>query len=420
MAFSILNIKKLKIWSLHETMLFALLSFFINQTSGQTNYKPGYIITKENDTINGLIDYRGDFRNSKKCSFKANENSKSIEYNPFEIKGFHFNNGKFYVSKSISIENSPDSIFVEYLVNGIADLFYYRDIDHDHYLIENNGELFELSNEEIYGYDKDKKIRYVRNSNKYIGLLKVTFSDCVELFPQIDKAELSHKSLINLTKNYHDYVCNDQQCIIYEKPLPVVRIRLAPVINFNISNLGFKKDPFYSSFDFEKSLSMSIGGIMNMSMPRQNENFSTQLELSGGKNYFYSLYIQDKGLFGKDYYDFHIFTSYLKGSLALTYTYPKGKIRPVIGLGGSICYWADYKVKIILEQANLSYINTYEFSDIQTPDILYGGFGRIGLNYYLSKRTIAFLNLTYDYNYGYDLELSSVIKTLGFNLGFFM
>jgi hypothetical protein len=419
MSYSILYIRNYKIRVIQKAILVGLLSVIISKTSGQTNYQPGYIITNENDTVNGLIDYRGDIRNSKKCSFKINENSSNIEYKPFEIKGFRFIDSKFYVSKSIIIENSQDSIFAEYLVNGIADLYYYRNMDQDHYFIEkNNGETYELSNEKKYGYDKGT--RYVRNSQEYIGLLKIAFSDCIELYPQVDKTEFDHKSLINVTKNYHDYVCKDQKCIIYEKQLPVIKIRFAPVINLNISNIRIGDDSFYSSFDFEKSVSLSLGGIINASMPRLNEKLSSQLEVSIGKDYFYSFFIQDHSIYRKDYYDFHIRTIYLKGSGALKYTYPKGKIRPVASLGGSMYYSINSKNKIILEQKSISYINTYEYNDITIPDILFGGFGQIGVNYYLNENKIMFFTITYDYNYGTNLETNIVMKTLGFKIGIFL
>ena len=38
---------------------------------GQTNPQEGYIITNENDTIRGTIDYLSDIRNMHTCLFKA-------------------------------------------------------------------------------------------------------------------------------------------------------------------------------------------------------------------------------------------------------------------------------------------------------------------------------------------------------------
>ena len=37
---------------------------------------------------------------------------------------------------------------------------------------------------------------------------------------KINNAKLSHKSLIDLTREYHYEVCENQECIIYEKKIP--------------------------------------------------------------------------------------------------------------------------------------------------------------------------------------------------------
>jgi hypothetical protein len=415
-----LIIKKSIIRLLQKSIPVFLLLFSISETAGQTDFQPGYIITIENDTIIGLIDYRGDIRNSKKCSFKPDENSQSIEYNPFEIKGFRFVNGKFYLSRSVLIENSQDSIFAEYLVNGITDLFYYRNLDQDHYLLEkNDGEIFELTNEKIYGYDDDRNTRYIRNSNKYIGLLKVAFSDCVELYPEVDKTELNHKSLIDVTKNYHDYVCKDQECIIYEKLLPVIKIKFAPVINLNLSSIKIGDDSFYSLFNFNKSVSISAGGILNISLPRLNNKLSTQIEVLTGENYFYGFLKYDE-IPRIYYYDFHIRSVYLNGLISLKYTYPKGKIRPIGNLGFSLYHSVHPEYKIILEQVSGSTVYTYENNTIPIPDFLYGGFGKIGVNYYLNEEIFLFLTLSYNLNYGQNVDASIFINTFGINLGIFL
>ena len=37
----------------------------------QTNPQPGYIITNENDTIRGIVNYLSDLRNMRGCHFRA-------------------------------------------------------------------------------------------------------------------------------------------------------------------------------------------------------------------------------------------------------------------------------------------------------------------------------------------------------------
>lgn len=185
----------------------------------QTDFRPGSYISLKNDTVHGLIDYRGDIRNAKFCVFKKDENSKPVKYAPGKIKAYRYTDSKYYISKIVKTKDDEKQVFVEYLVNGIADLFYYRDmqVNGNHYFIETeHGELFELKNEKDTIFIEGKG-KFLRETNRHIGLLKVAFADCMEIQPQIDKIELNHKSLINIAKNYHDYVCEEDKCIIYEK-----------------------------------------------------------------------------------------------------------------------------------------------------------------------------------------------------------
>lgn len=88
----------------------------------QSNYKQGYIITNENDTINGLIDFRTDRANSNVCKFKKSEKSDEQVFHPGEILGYRFiKEMKYYVSRTVEIDKIKQTVFLEYLVQGIKD-----------------------------------------------------------------------------------------------------------------------------------------------------------------------------------------------------------------------------------------------------------------------------------------------------------
>ncbi len=64
---------------------------------GQSNYKPGYVITLKGDTLKGLIDYREWNSNPKSINFKtAVTDSKARELTPEEINVFNINNRETY------------------------------------------------------------------------------------------------------------------------------------------------------------------------------------------------------------------------------------------------------------------------------------------------------------------------------------
>jgi len=208
MSFNLAKMNRSKI----RYVCLLLLTIKINSVSGQTNFREGFIINNQHDTIKGLIDYRGDIKNSTTCIFKKDENSTPIKYLPGEIKGYRFMDGKFYISRLVKVGDEEKNLFLEYLVNGIVDLYYYRDFENDYYFVEKECEdMIELTNE------KKELIRDARNeyysksivySNLYIGILKALFADCEEVAKKADNTKFEHNSLIKITKSYHDYVCD--------------------------------------------------------------------------------------------------------------------------------------------------------------------------------------------------------------------
>ena len=387
------------------------IMLYIVEVYGQTDFRQGYFINLENDTVFGLIDYRGDIRNSRLCVYKKDSISDPIRYKPGEIESYRFIESKFYISKTIKIKKEEKQIFVEYLVNGIADLFYYRDIDSYHYLLEtSNGQLLELTNEEKTIYVEGKG-EARRKTNKYIGLLKATFSDCMEMQSEIEKAELNHKSLINITKKYHDYVCEGEKCIIYEKKKVKVKFKVAPIIGINICNLSFNPDYFFSSFDFEKSIYPTIGILLNAGMPGLNEKLSFQTEIIMTKNYFYGF--KTSTVNNTAYYDMHIHTSSIQSSFGLKYTYPKGRMQPNLAFGVIFNNYIQYDTKLTEEIDNNFTVNTYEYIDIVHEKFLKGLFVQIGSNYHINKKYTLFTGLKYSYSLGIGTNLKSINLNCG-------
>ncbi len=96
--------------------LFLIINFLA--FSEYTNFRKGYIISLENDTISGLVDFRLDEENMCFVNFQAEGETNARQYFPGEITGYRLiDDGKFYVSKEIEIrDNKPQTVFVEYLV----------------------------------------------------------------------------------------------------------------------------------------------------------------------------------------------------------------------------------------------------------------------------------------------------------------
>ncbi len=105
--------------------------FIISASLAAQEYEEnGYIVTLDNDTIPGFIKPGTDAELSTEISFKRGRNGIIKKYNPRELLGFGFGNGRTYERKKIltTSGHGVDStfFFTKNLVRGKIDLFVLR------------------------------------------------------------------------------------------------------------------------------------------------------------------------------------------------------------------------------------------------------------------------------------------------------
>ncbi|QCK15738.1 hypothetical protein DCC35_13795 [Mangrovivirga cuniculi] len=236
--------------------LILLTGFFLSiiNIHAQTDFRPGYVITSSEDTLQGEIDYRGDLLMSKVCKFK-NKSNNVTEFSPGDIIAYRFIDSKYYVSKEV---NQKD-VFLEYLIQGEMNIYYMRDESGDHYYIEkDNTEFTRLPYEEKIMHVDGKRVLY--ESTQHIGLLKYYTRDAPDFVSRVKTIKKpEHRNLIKLAEDYHNAVCKEEEkCIIYEKKLPLIKIAVTPY-------LGLTKYKGYDGFVNE------IGGYLSFWAPRTSE-----------------------------------------------------------------------------------------------------------------------------------------------------
>ena len=105
---------------------------FLQNIFAQKNYVEGHIVTFENDTLSGFIDYQNWKKNPTLILFKNSKMSAPVIYSPKEINGFEVGD-EIYISASVKIETSPiklkeltdhkefsftsDKVFLQTLIN---------------------------------------------------------------------------------------------------------------------------------------------------------------------------------------------------------------------------------------------------------------------------------------------------------------
>ncbi|GAB3332092.1 hypothetical protein GCM10027429_11120 [Marivirga atlantica] len=292
------------------TVFISLFLILLNQNTsfGQADFKAGFIVNHVNDTIYGLIDYRGDLMMAEKCRFKQTKEANIEIYLPADINAYKFLDGKYYVSKSYK----GKQLFLEFLVNGELDVFYYRDKAGDHYLVEKeNKELTELPYSE--GTRMQNDVEYAFKSTKHIGLLSIYTEDAPEIHQNIQNLkEPNHKGLINIAKKYHEQVCTDgSECIVFEKQLPLFSLG----VELFVGNVTLAKS-LRKEVDSEIKYFLQQGVLLHLWMPRTNEKlfFKTGLQRL-------HLKLDESGE-----------TEY-KIPIHFQYVFPKWKVRPTASYG---------------------------------------------------------------------------------------
>jgi hypothetical protein len=260
-------------------ILFILLIFLLLPVSAQNDYKPGYVLTNDGDTIKGFINLKLNYQNGKNCEFKENMQDVAKNYSPADIKAYRIENSKYYVAKDVSVDSIKNRVFLEYLVDGIVDLYFLNNGDVNLYFIEKDNRLVMLTNNELKVMavrPKDKvfpiEVENRINSNRYKGVLKVLFQDSPETLKKIDNTSFDYKPLINIIKEYHNNVCNGAECIDYSKST-ASKIYVDAGLGCYVSVMGFSLSP-------DKSI--SINPSFNFNIHSKVAKLSDKINVSAG------------------------------------------------------------------------------------------------------------------------------------------
>lgn len=220
--------------------LFVGLFFISNLAMAITDFRPGFIVTTEGDTLVGEIDHHVEnLERSEKCRFRESVDDYVMVYFPNELKSFQFNDGPCFITKS----RNGKSLFLQFLVDGVINLYCHEGQDTTYFFLEKEG----LGFKEI-PYKEEARIgdgnSYTYRSKKHIGLYANYMNDAPGLQDRISlmgRPEI--KSLVKLVTDYHYIVCKDRPSTIFKKELPVKLSFevLGGTANFSTERIDLKK-----------------------------------------------------------------------------------------------------------------------------------------------------------------------------------
>lgn len=191
-----------------------LIGLFVlpSLSAARTDFRPGFIVKTEGDTIFGEIDYYKSNQNlSESCRFRESPMDYVMVYFPDEVKTIRFDDGPCYVTST----SDGNTFFMQKLVEGRVRLYCVEYDDSTNFYLNKGGmSLTRIPYSEEYTTLDGRD--YLHKSQKHLGLYSYFMSDAPEIQPRIaTMGKPEKKSLIGLVTSYNNMVAKDSACIVY-------------------------------------------------------------------------------------------------------------------------------------------------------------------------------------------------------------
>lgn len=322
-----------------KTSFFLIILVLItNMSFAQADFREGYIINISNDTVPGFISNKGNLKTLKKCRFKPHLDADFIDYSPQDIHAFRIFDGGYYVSMEIDRDGENERFFIEKLVEGIIDVYYFSALNDGFYLMQTeDGKTYELKNSKIEVTNDEGT--YVRDKKEYVYALRYLMQDSPKSVRKLDNLSYSSNSIIDIAQYYHNDVCDDYECIVYTKERIKAKLSVGLHAGYAVSSMTVFDNEFTKNLnkDYSSSRNIEFGVFLNFLDPNISERFSVQLGL-----------LFQEGFYVADQSSMELF--YMKIPFALKYTYPGKKILPSLFLGMAYNKWLDYEDNYIVPE----------------------------------------------------------------------
>lgn len=379
---------------------------------GQDNFKKGYVITLENDTLFGKINDAGGFKNSRLCTFKPYKKHRVTEYLPGEIKGYRMLNDKYYVSKPIGDKDGTKYKFIEVVIEGPVSLYHDRkSSEKAFYIQKKDGDLIPLVYESgqlrykpVDGASVIYSPTYTLHNRIYQDDLYNLFSDSKKIQDRVPQTDYDVKSLSTLTKDYIADKYPSRKSITYERNLQMYRphvgvyggIQLTD-IEFLPSKLGKYSKAEPHSIIAQRFNTYPVGLFVNFPFPMLNDKLSFQVELMGNWMNYDEIFDSSQSL-NED--TVAISAKSFGIPLMIKYDLFRGFITPSLGVGKSFNFVYDSDITGFGKKVEVmdEFGEPVKGNEIIVHPVQKGGwFGQAGVSLKLSPGLSLFADVRYTY-----------------------
>jgi hypothetical protein len=341
--------------------LFLLLLLSFHPASAQKDFRAGYIITLQKDTIKGLVHYSPVKIKAGNCEFKTDETSPQEIYDAEKITGLgFFKEDKYYESFLLpGMGNKSFRVFAEVLVKGRADLLAYDD-------------YFYLQKDTLR--EKIEKVQ-LKESNvaggvyahkTYIGTLNRHLSDCLPAKLLSGEVAYAKKDFVDVFKKYS--VCLDSSYRLYNRRPQSRLVKYHLVAGLNRSRLEYP-DPQLNVFKPENNF--FFGGGATVALPMISEHIFLTAEATYHQNEYRGKK-EGYAVAGPVQKDYLLEVSVVKVPIALKLNFSKGNFTPYLKAG--LTPFFPLRTKWYIEYQGTTEAS-YDIKEKTATLIIWGGVG---------------------------------------------
>lgn len=259
-----------------------LLFLFSGQLFSQVIDRAGYVITSDNDTLYGKIDYNVIQKSKKVCRF-TNEKGTN-EYTPAQIKGFFFDRDKYYTSRIVNDK------FLQVLVTG--ELSLYKD-GAVYYLEKIGNKALKLAYTEIKDTIDGEIV--TREDLTWKGYVNLFIYDCIKDQQVLNNLKMVEPDLTRLAIKYN--VCRGTEYTDYLSRKAWSRVQIGVSSGITRSKININNVTGFYNYLPDKYVSydQSFGLSLIFSSPRFMKRVAIQSEIGFIKSDFFSEVIKNAG-----------------------------------------------------------------------------------------------------------------------------
>jgi hypothetical protein len=351
----------------------------------QSDYRPGYIIKNNGDSLVGLVYYTYSGKFEKSCHFKRFEIAEEFVYKPGMIKAYGFRNGRRFESKKEGNKN----IFYECLLKGPVSLYaktsnhskLYIETERDGFVRLNNGSIsVEKGNKTYTGYKE--YIASVTNQDKQVVNQKISAYSAPAIVNYLRNSETKATAFhVTTDKNFmKDY------SLTRGSSMWKIGITGGYQMLF-IKIPGTKVTKYFANADYNYSYRPAAGLFINRRFSRYSDLVSADISLLYFSDTYYG-YAEYKNVWPcQDDILIEFSAVQLPVSLKFTLGKPESKMRTVIKVGGYKSFLLDYKYTRTSDQFVHNNIYSTVYSDYTSKGD-FGARASVGFDIPLSYRTL--------------------------------